>query len=77
VIVIFIAPLQVCGGSDHAAPACYLLIASPWWLLQVLYFGDVCAGPGGFTEYMLTARKWRAKGFGFTLRGSGAVMASV
>ena len=31
-------------------------------LRELLYFGDVCAGPGGFTEYMLTVLKWRAKG---------------
>jgi len=36
---------------------------------EVLYFGDVCAGPGGFTEYMLTVLKYRCKAFGFTLRG--------
>ncbi|XP_063919988.1 cap-specific mRNA (nucleoside-2'-O-)-methyltransferase 1 isoform X2 [Zophobas morio] len=33
------------------------------------YFADVCAGPGGFTEYILWRRKWHFKGFGFTLRG--------
>ena len=39
---------------------------------DVLYFGDVCAGPGGFSEYIL----WRCnlinrkvKGFGITLKG--------
>jgi cap1 methyltransferase len=37
----------------------------------VLFFGDVCAGPGGFSEYVY----WRrgpdgAKGFGFTLKAS-------
>eukprot|EP00457_Paulinella_chromatophora_P001954 gb/GEZN01001957.1/.p1 GENE.gb/GEZN01001957.1/~~gb/GEZN01001957.1/.p1 ORF type:complete len:825 (-),score=138.84 gb/GEZN01001957.1/:148-2622(-) len=36
---------------------------------SLLYFADVCAGPGGFSEYMLHALKWRAKGFGFTLAG--------
>ncbi|KAK0163021.1 hypothetical protein PV327_006737 [Microctonus hyperodae] len=35
-----------------------------------LYFADVCAGPGGFSEYVLWRRKWIAKGFGFTLRNS-------
>lgn len=34
----------------------------------LLYFADVCAGPGGFSEYVLWRNKWRAKGFGFTLR---------
>lgn len=36
---------------------------------QLLYFADVCAGPGGFSEYVLWRKKWRAKGFGFTLKG--------
>lgn len=35
---------------------------------DLLYFADVCAGPGGFSEYILSRRKWHAKGFGFTLR---------
>ncbi|XP_050081971.1 cap-specific mRNA (nucleoside-2'-O-)-methyltransferase 1 [Anopheles aquasalis] len=35
---------------------------------EVFYFADVCAGPGGFSEYMLWRKGWRAKGFGFTLR---------
>lgn len=33
------------------------------------YFADVCAGPGGFTEYILWRKKWCFKGFGLTLRG--------
>eukprot|EP00053_Salpingoeca_punica_P015794 m.146137 g.146137 ORF g.146137 m.146137 type:complete len:354 (-) comp16802_c0_seq1:2093-3154(-) len=36
---------------------------------DLLYFADVCAGPGGFTEYIFWRKKWRAKGFGFTLAG--------
>lgn len=37
---------------------------------RMLYFADICAGPGGFTEYMMWRRKMeRAKGWGFTLRG--------
>jgi len=35
---------------------------------EPLYFADVCAGPGGFSEYVLWKRQWRAKGYGFTLR---------
>ncbi|XP_054006129.1 cap-specific mRNA (nucleoside-2'-O-)-methyltransferase 1 [Hylaeus anthracinus] len=35
---------------------------------ELLYFADVCAGPGGFSEYVLWRRKWHAKGFGFTLK---------
>jgi cap1 methyltransferase len=37
---------------------------------DLLYFADVCAGPGGFSEYVLWRKKWRAKGFGFTLKES-------
>ncbi|XP_032804028.1 cap-specific mRNA (nucleoside-2'-O-)-methyltransferase 1 isoform X2 [Petromyzon marinus] len=36
---------------------------------ELLYFADVCAGPGGFSEYVLWRRSWHAKGFGLTLRG--------
>lgn len=35
---------------------------------ELLYFADVCAGPGGFSEYILSVKKWHAKGFGFTLK---------
>ena len=36
---------------------------------QLLYFADVCAGPGGFSEYVLwRAKGWHARGFGFTLK---------
>lgn len=36
---------------------------------ELLYFADVCAGPGGFSEYVLWRTKADAKGFGMTLRG--------
>ncbi|XP_065334280.1 cap-specific mRNA (nucleoside-2'-O-)-methyltransferase 1-like [Cloeon dipterum] len=36
---------------------------------ELLYFADICAGPGGFSEYVLWRKRWQAKGFGFTLRG--------
>ncbi|XP_043927779.1 cap-specific mRNA (nucleoside-2'-O-)-methyltransferase 1-like [Protopterus annectens] len=36
---------------------------------ELLYFADICAGPGGFSEYVLWRRKWHAKGFGMTLKG--------
>lgn len=36
---------------------------------DLLYFADVCAGPGGFSEYVLYRKQWQAKGFGFTLKG--------
>lgn len=36
---------------------------------DLLYFADVCAGPGGFSEYVLWRKKWQAKGIGFTLQG--------
>lgn len=35
---------------------------------ELLSFADVCAGPGGFSEYVLWRKKWESKGFGFTLR---------
>lgn len=35
---------------------------------DLLYFADVCAGPGGFSEYVLYRKQWQAKGFGFTLK---------
>ncbi|XP_028408922.1 cap-specific mRNA (nucleoside-2'-O-)-methyltransferase 1-like [Dendronephthya gigantea] len=37
--------------------------------MDLLYFADICAGPGGFSEYMLWRKSWHCKGFGFTLRG--------
>uniref|UniRef100_A0A182J3K5 Cap-specific mRNA (nucleoside-2'-O-)-methyltransferase 1 n=1 Tax=Anopheles atroparvus TaxID=41427 RepID=A0A182J3K5_ANOAO len=37
---------------------------------DLFYFADVCAGPGGFSEYVLWRNKWRSKGFGFTLKGA-------
>lgn len=27
-----------------------------------MYFADICAGPGGFSEYVMWRKKWRAKG---------------
>ncbi|XP_075554842.1 cap methyltransferase 1 isoform X1 [Dermacentor variabilis] len=36
---------------------------------DLLYFADICAGPGGFSEYVLWRKGWQAKGFGFTLKG--------
>ena len=36
---------------------------------DLLYFADICAGPGGFSEYVLWRRKHRTKGFGFTIKG--------
>ncbi|XP_037920723.1 cap-specific mRNA (nucleoside-2'-O-)-methyltransferase 1 isoform X2 [Hermetia illucens] len=37
---------------------------------DLLYFADICAGPGGFSEYVLFRKQWEAKGFGFTLKGN-------
>lgn len=37
---------------------------------ELLYFADICAGPGGFSEYVLWRKGWQAKGFGFTLKGT-------
>lgn len=36
---------------------------------ELLYFADICAGPGGFSEYVLWRKQWHSKGFGFTLKG--------
>lgn len=35
---------------------------------DLLHFADVCAGPGGFSEYVLWRKSWEAKGYGFTLQ---------
>lgn len=35
---------------------------------EELTFCDVCAGPGGFTEYVLWRREGKARGWGFTLK---------
>ncbi|RWS08274.1 cap-specific mRNA (nucleoside-2'-O-)-methyltransferase 1-like protein [Dinothrombium tinctorium] len=35
---------------------------------ELLYFADICAGPGGFSEYILWRKGWEAKGFGLTLK---------
>jgi cap1 methyltransferase len=38
---------------------------------EIFYFADVCAGPGGFSEYMIWRKAfYNVKGFGFTLRGN-------
>jgi len=37
--------------------------------IQQLFFCDVAAGPGGFSEYLLWRRGPSAKGIGFTLKG--------
>ena len=39
---------------------------------DLLYFSDICAVPGGFSEYVLWRTKWYAKGFGFTVRAEEA-----
>ena len=36
---------------------------------SLLFFADICSGPGGFTEYILWRKKWHAKGYGYTLEG--------
>ncbi|XP_067947035.1 cap-specific mRNA (nucleoside-2'-O-)-methyltransferase 1-like [Watersipora subatra] len=40
---------------------------------ELLYFADICAGPGGFSEYVLWRRKWKCKGFGLTLKSGPGV----
>ena len=37
---------------------------------ELLYFADICSGPGGFSEYVLWRKGWTAKGFGLTLKGA-------
>ncbi|VDN08322.1 unnamed protein product [Thelazia callipaeda] len=38
-------------------------------LSPLFYFADICAGPGGFTEYVLWRKRfYNAKGFGMTLK---------
>lgn len=36
---------------------------------NTLYFADICAGPGGFTEFIYYKHRDCAKGWGFTLKG--------
>ncbi|XP_034187879.1 cap methyltransferase 1 isoform X4 [Osmia lignaria lignaria] len=50
--------------------ACDFMFTKPEGLQdnELLYFADVCAGPGGFSEYVLWRKKWHAKGFGLTLK---------
>ncbi|XP_033102913.1 cap-specific mRNA (nucleoside-2'-O-)-methyltransferase 1-like [Anneissia japonica] len=36
---------------------------------ELFFFADVCAGPGGFSEYVLWRKKHNVKGFGLTLKG--------
>ncbi|EAX88123.1 FtsJ-like methyltransferase family protein [Trichomonas vaginalis G3] len=38
-------------------------------LEDYFYFADICAGPGGFTDYLYWRLDGRAKGFGMTLAG--------
>ena len=49
--------------ESHTSATCSVPRPAP----SVLYFGDVAAGPGGFSEYILWRRGGGAKGFGFTL----------
>eukprot|EP01119_Soliformovum_irregulare_P016671 TRINITY_DN4865_c0_g1_i1.p1 TRINITY_DN4865_c0_g1~~TRINITY_DN4865_c0_g1_i1.p1 ORF type:complete len:624 (+),score=161.70 TRINITY_DN4865_c0_g1_i1:111-1982(+) len=36
---------------------------------EQFFFADICAGPGGFSEYLLWRKKKQAFGYGFTLKG--------
>ncbi|OHT17413.1 FtsJ-like methyltransferase family protein [Tritrichomonas foetus] len=36
---------------------------------ELFYFADICAGPGGFTDYLYWRLGDRARGFGMTLKG--------
>ena len=46
------ALLQDDGAAHHTGP----LPVMNGWVAGTLYFADVCAGPGGFSEYVM----WRA-----------------
>lgn len=49
---------------------CYVLLQSEHkQSTSPYYFADICAGPGGFSEYVFWRKKWAFKGFGMTLRG--------
>ena len=60
-----------CPTLSHLPPSITLLFppSLPQSSQDVLYFADICAGPGGFSEYVLWRKTWHAKGFGFTLKG--------
>jgi len=36
---------------------------------DTFYFADICAGPGGFSQYLYWRLQGRARGFGMTLKG--------
>ncbi|VDP11960.1 unnamed protein product [Soboliphyme baturini] len=36
---------------------------------EMFYFADICAGPGGFAEYILWRKGYPSHGFGLTLKG--------
>ena len=40
------------------------------WTRELIYFADLCSGPGGFTEYFLHINKWQCRGWGFTLKNN-------
>ena len=40
------------------------------WTRELIYFSDLCSGPGGFTEYFLHINKWQCRGWGFTLKNN-------
>jgi 23S rRNA U2552 (ribose-2'-O)-methylase RlmE/FtsJ len=63
------AEIDAACGKLFTQPPVFLKQHQKTKKRELLYFGDVCAGPGGFTEFMLTVGKWRSMGFGFTLRG--------
>lgn len=62
---------HLCFNSTFLWTSMFFTLKSPVLSSgDLLYFADVCAGPGGFSEYVLWRKKWEAKGFGFTLKGS-------
>ena len=56
-------------GAAASAPLDAPFGTAPRPAPSLLHFGDVAAGPGGFSEYLLWRRGCSACGVGFTLRG--------
>ena len=59
----------MCGRIFTQPPSTRNILGQPPKKREIIQVGDVCAGPGGFSEFMLTVLKWRCSVHGFTLRG--------
>lgn len=60
----------MCGRIFTQPPSTRNIVGHPAKKRELIQVGDVCAGPGGFSEFMLTVLKWRCAVHGFTLRGN-------